>query len=43
MGKRDRWIMVGILAVMALYFFAWDALYLYAAAAAIYLFSRGKD
>ena len=42
MNARERWIMAAILAAIALYLFGWQALYLYAAAGAIYFFSRGR-
>jgi hypothetical protein len=42
MSGRERWIMAAIFALGALYFFEWQALYLYGVGALIYLFTRGK-
>ena len=42
MDDREKWIMAGILAAIALYLFEWQALYLCGGAAVIYLILRNR-
>ncbi len=42
MSPKERWVMAGIGAVAAVYFFHWNSLYLFGVAALIYLFTRAS-